>query len=92
MFVISNAYVIYKICFKGACVFCLELTLPMSAFSDGVWWFAGPMGCVGLDVEGVTGGGLQVPNDLLQRHFTDSLLIFHIHWVWRRNNGKEKQR
>lgn len=59
----------------------LQLTLPMSALSSTVRRFAGPVGCVGLDVEGVTGGGLQVPDDLLQRHFTDGLLIFHLHWV-----------
>lgn len=53
----------------------------MSALGHTVGWFAGPVGCVRLDVEGVTGGGLQVPDDLLQRHLTDGLLVLHLHWV-----------
>lgn len=61
--------------------FCFQLTLPMSALDNTVGWFAGPMGCVGLDEECITGGGLQVPDDLLQSHLTDGLLILHLHWV-----------
>lgn len=57
------------------------LTLPMSALCGTVGWFAGPVGCVGFDVEGVTGGGLQVPDNLLQRNLADGLLIFHFHRV-----------
>lgn len=53
----------------------------MSALGGTVRWFAGPVGCVSLDVEGITGGGLQVPDDLLQSHLTDGLLILHLHWV-----------
>lgn len=61
---------------------CSALTLPMGAHGNTLWWFAGPMGCVSLDVEGVTGGRLQIPDVLLQCQLTDSLLIFHLHWVW----------
>lgn len=63
----------------------------MRALCDTVRWFAGPMGRVGLDVEGVTGGGLQVPDDLLQRHLTDGLLVLHLHWVWSRAREGEKE-
>lgn len=61
---------------------CNLLTLPVSALGGAVRWFAGPVGCVGLDVEGVTGGGLQVPDDMLQSHLTDGLLVFLLHGIW----------
>lgn len=70
---------------------CSRLTLPMSALRDILRWFAGPVGGVGLDVEGVTGGGLQVPDDLLQCHLTDSLLILHLHRVCSRTMEEEEE-
>lgn len=54
----------------------------MSALSGALRRFAGPVGRVGLDVEGVTGGGLQVPDDVLQSHLTDGLLVFLLHGIW----------
>ncbi len=71
----------YTTCFECVCVFSFYLTLPMSTLSGAVRRFAGPVGCVGLDIEGVTGGRLQVPDDLLQRHLTDSLLVLHLYGV-----------
>lgn len=73
---------IYNRCF--VCVLLPALTLPMSALGNTGWWFAGPVGCVGLDVEGVTGGRLQISDVLLQCQLTDSLLILHLCWVWGR--------
>lgn len=58
----------------------------MSALGGAVRRFAGPVGRVGLDVEGVTGGGLQVPDDVLQSHLTDSLLVFLLHGIWGRGS------
>lgn len=60
----------------------------MSAGSGAVRRFAGPVGGVSLDVERITGGGLQVPDDLLQSHLTDGLLVLHFHWVCRRNGRR----
>lgn len=57
------------------------LTLPVGALSGAVRGFAGPVGRVGLDVEGVSGGGLQVPDDVLQSHLTDGLFVFLLHRI-----------
>ena len=61
------------------------LTLPVSALGGAVWRFAGPVGRVGLHVEGVTGGGLQVPDDVLQSRLADGLLVFLIYGIWGRD-------
>lgn len=58
-----------------------ELTLAKSAGGGAVRRFAGPVGGVSLDVEGITGGGLQVPDDLLQSRLADGLLVLHLHRV-----------
>lgn len=77
-------YLCYKSCGSldiSNFFFFRQLTLSVSALCDTVRRFAGPMGCVGLHIEGIIGGGLQVPDDLLQRDLTDSLLIFHLRRV-----------
>lgn len=63
----------------------------MSAGGGAVRRFAGPVGGVSLDVEGITGGGLQVPDDLLQSRLADGLLVLHLHRVCgsERNVGGE---
>lgn len=78
-------YLCYKSCgsldISNFILFFRQLTLSVSALCDTVRRFAGPMGCVGLHIEGIIGGGLQVPDDLLQRDLTDSLLVFHLRRV-----------
>lgn len=77
-------YLCYKSCGSldiSNFFFSRQLTLSVSALCDTVRRFAGPMGCVGLHIEGIIGGGLQVPDDLLQRDLTDSLLVFHLRRV-----------
>lgn len=64
----------------------------MSAAGGAVRRLAGPVGRVGLDVEGVAGGGLQVPDDVLQSHLTDGLLVFLLHRIWGRAQIKTTQR
>lgn len=59
----------------------------MSAGGGAVRRFAGPVGGVSLDVEGITGGGLQVPDDLLQSRLADGLLVLHLHRVYERGGG-----
>lgn len=53
----------------------------MSGLGGAVRRFAGPVGRVGLDVEGVTGGRLQVPDDVLQSHLTDGLLVLLLYRI-----------
>lgn len=63
----------------------------MSGLSGAVRWLAGPVGRVGLDIEGVTGGGLQVPDDVLQSCLTDGLLVFLFHGVWGPEAGEQQE-
>lgn len=53
----------------------------MSGLGGAVRRFAGPVGRVGLDVEGVTGGGFQVPDDVLQRRLADGLLVLLLYGI-----------